>query len=418
MKTSSRLLIKMCLFLILTGYSLLINSLSAWSEPVSIAANGINQYVSAGIDSNGNAIAIWVNGKTQFSSIQSSFFNGKVWSDPINLTDLGVYSNPKIELNSSGNAIAAWEYYDGSNCIIQSASTKIGEKWSNITTISSLGINGSPDLVIDDAGNAIAIWSKPAQDEIYVAIKPSSNPWKKPQVLSKAIGVTRPQIEMNSQGIAIAMWYNDAEKTSSISTYSESNWSNPMPIEQSATQRYDEGGIAINKSGFCIALWSNMSTGQLWGVATNQFDNWSQPPVIISTEESNSNPQVSLADDNNAVAVWIDFIQNDVKSSSFFNGTWNSPTTISNTFGNQDVQVIIDQIGRVTAIWQSWDGGKILTNSMILGSSNWSVVPLQISNDDYYNSDVKLIANSSGNIIAFWIAKKDSNTQIYTSTNY
>lgn len=409
-------LFKSSLTLILITLLLSINQMQAWSPPVTISNGGNNQMVSVAFDNSGNITVVWINGTYPLNTVKAASCIAGVWSPPTILTDIGIYSNPKVEVNSNGSAIVVWEYCEDDNRVIQSISLPFGGNWTDISTISFLGINESPDLVIDDEGNAIAIWLNSSRNLICIAKKPNLGSWHMPETLASSIGTLRPQIEMNPLGMAIALW-SSQDLSSFTSTYSSGIWSTPVALDNSQTQRNDEGGLSINALGFCVASWTQSNSGKVWGSTKTPNGSWSDPATIISNDGPNSPPQVALADTNNAVAVWTDFNQLSVEASSYINGIWNTPVTISDNLGNQDAQIIVDQNGNATAIWQSWDGGAIMTRNLTLNNNGWDDNPTKISNDHYYNNSPKLVINSSGKAAAVWIANDGENTFVQTSFN-
>ena len=69
--------------------------------------------------------------------------------------------SPQIAIDAAGDAAAVWEHSNGTNTIIQSASRPVGGAFSAPIDLSVAGQNAlEPQIAIDAAGNAVAVWQR------------------------------------------------------------------------------------------------------------------------------------------------------------------------------------------------------------------------------------------------------------------
>src|SRR5580704_3656333 len=108
----------------------------------------------------GTAIAVWTTLSGANTVIQSSNFTTGAWVlPPKTISDPTQNANhAAVGVDSSGNAVAVWESNNGTNTIIQ-ASLSIGGVWTTPYNLSYDGYNAeSPQVAVNSAGNAVAIW--------------------------------------------------------------------------------------------------------------------------------------------------------------------------------------------------------------------------------------------------------------------
>jgi hypothetical protein len=113
------------------------------------------------MDSDGNAIAVWVQYDGAYSSIYANHFDGTSWgtAELIETDDVGNANAPQVVMDSDGNAIAVWAQYDGAHFSIY-ANHFDGISWGTAELIETddVGNADSPQIVMDAAGNAMAVW--------------------------------------------------------------------------------------------------------------------------------------------------------------------------------------------------------------------------------------------------------------------
>jgi hypothetical protein len=125
-----------------------------WQGPVALGASppDFTASMGVGIDSHGNALAIWEDTSTMF--VFSNYFTKGFWQINPTIVSTGPVGNLTVDLSMSpnGTAIAAW--VDNSNNAISSVFE--GNTWMAPVLISPSA--GYVSVSMNDYGNAFAVW--------------------------------------------------------------------------------------------------------------------------------------------------------------------------------------------------------------------------------------------------------------------
>jgi len=122
--------------------------------------------------------------------------------------------------------------------------------------------------------------------------------------------------------------------------------------------------VAVGSDGTATVVWSRSDGSNERVQATTRGPNgsWSSPVNLSVAGADALNPQVVVAPDGAATAVWrswdggSDRIQT---SSRPAKGVWSTPATLSNVSGDvYDPQLAVDPEGMVTAVWSWWNVGR------------------------------------------------------------
>jgi hypothetical protein len=196
-----------------------------WSPPVTLSANGVRgDWPQVAVDSQGNATAVWAsrasNGRRiriQSRRIQTATRPaGGTWSAPVSISKAGHrhVQDPQIAVSPQGEATAIWQRSNGSYLVVQGATRPAGGSWSRPVDITTGHGRGGQhlQLVVDSRGNATAIWegydTRPGPNFAIQAAKHSpGGAWSRPADISRwTKGLGEPQIAVDSQGRATAIW--------------------------------------------------------------------------------------------------------------------------------------------------------------------------------------------------------------------
>lgn len=362
-----------------------------WSAPLDLSAPGVDAVnPQLSVDSSGNIIVVW-NGSYAGNHIvqsSSSTDGGETWSTPTDIYSAGgtPYS-PKISVDPLGTAYAIWHHWNGSNEVVQTASsTDLGLTWSAPVDLSAPGGDSDdPQISVDSGGSAIAVWKRFDGYRMIVQSRSSSDgglTWSNSVDLSPAGGSAgSPQISVDADGTAHAIWYQwtggiDIVQ-SAASTDGGVTWSTPMDLSD------DEGlftspQISVNPEGTAIAVWVHFD-----GVNTFTFQsststdggvNWSTPVNLTAVDGYAGNPEIAVNAEGTAVAVWARLygLNTFVVQSSWSGDrgvTWSTPVDLSgadNTAGSP--QISIDVQGNAIAVWVHSDGNNMIVRASSLAS--------------------------------------------------
>jgi hypothetical protein len=207
------------------------------------------------VDANGNAIAVWSSYVGSTFIIQSSTkpFGGSWQATPDNLSqpDQGS-TQPQIVVDAYGNVTAVWSSFNGSNSLIQSSTKPFGGSWqATPDNLSQSGQSNAPQIAIDTNGNAIAVWwsSDGNNNIIQTSAKPFGGSWQAiPEDLSQSgHDALSPQIVVDAYGNATAVWVMQNEGDWIVQ--SSSNFFGPTITLLSPSSGSTAGGNSVTITG-------------------------------------------------------------------------------------------------------------------------------------------------------------------------
>jgi len=298
---------------------------SAWdtAELIETDNTGNTTQPQVSIDANGNAIAVWVqNDGMRNNIIANRYVSGSVWgsAELIETNNAGDGSKPQVSVQPNGNALAVWQQSDGSRTNIWSNNYIVGTGWGTAELIESDNTDNAidPQVSVDTNGNAMAVW-------------------------------------LQSDGAVFNVWSN---------RYENGSWGSAELVETGDALESIQPQITIDTSGNTLAVWSK-SNGSLFNLMSNRYTagtGWGTPE-LVETNNSGSvlAPQISSDSVGNAVAVWY-------QSDGIRNNIWSNRYVVGNGWGVAELvelddvgtslnpQVSVDNSGNAMAVWLQDDG--------------------------------------------------------------
>ena len=230
---------------------------STWGASTNVSSTGVvgTDGTSVGVDSLGNATAVWVetSGNNLIKAATLTFGSG-TWTATSTLSLAGQSASaPIIAVNGNGTAFAIWIRNDGSNDIIQVASSTSPGIWSTPFDLSLTGQDAyGHGIAIDPMGNAAAIWTRNngSNDIVQARYFSSSSGWESTQDLSGAGDSYDASIKMDESGNVYALY----DRYSGASSFIEARVSTaPLltPIVSSVSPMFGStaGGDIVTISG-------------------------------------------------------------------------------------------------------------------------------------------------------------------------
>ena len=248
-------------------------------------------------------------------------------------------------------------------------------------------------VAMDQEGNAVAVWTRQTGFgyTIEAAGRPAGGPWSQAQDIANDVALAlAPQVALDAHGNAVAVWRQDFTLNGSGSTVHAAirdrrgNWS-PAPHNLGSADGFTRPELAVNPDGHAVAVWEDMARntapGALPGIrVASRPPNgaWTTAPNLSTTGWS---PDVALDSYGNAVAVWGDAAGIKVASRTA-SGAWSPaspladsgpPSTCTGPSGSRfpcPVRVALNPQGDAIAVW-AYDGGIRVANRPVSGT--WSV---------------------------------------------
>lgn len=139
----------------------------------------------------------------------------------------------------------------------------------------------------------------------------------------------------------------------------------------------------------------------LWGTNPELYSITTTLPVTISSAGSNGPPQVAVAGNGNAIALWTTF-PNQILVSSFKASslTWSTPLTLAT---GSVPRIAIDGTGNAIAVWVNLTN-EIAASRYDVSTSTWSTaVIVSTTTSGAVNTLPQISMNSSGVALVVWI---------------
>jgi hypothetical protein len=171
----------------------------------------------------GRAVVVWSEGinngaNKRIMARRAIDFQANSWNAPelIQTDTAGDGTTPQVTLDAKGNATVVWKQAGLSRENI-AANRFDGVAWlPQQQSVSPAGLVGAPQIASDASGNAMVVWqqvSSSLRNDIFASRLDAATPtqWSVPELIEKndSGGASLPQIAMNANGRALAVWLND-----------------------------------------------------------------------------------------------------------------------------------------------------------------------------------------------------------------
>jgi hypothetical protein len=383
-----------------------------WSVPGPIENSA--QSASAaqvGMDSQGNAIAIWVQNDGQRNNLWGARFNATTqgWETPrlLETNDGDGYTTasvvtPQLAMDAAGNAIVAWTqeqarwYPDqpgwGTRVPIVYAARYIpGTGWQSTRMIDSTGVVWSyaPRAAIRN-GVAFVVWKRrdytaqasPSTYSVRAVRVSQAGGWGSAIAIDGNTGsenVDAPDVGADNDGNAIAVWRHDVPAGKGIAYTLRTNRYNATTAGWGAASQLSGGSsyygarIAITGRGEAFAVWSEQQRSNYTPMARRYTPAGSWGSAVSLNTASSArieNVSVAMDDDGNALTAWR---AETSSGSNIFNlsaahyavtgGLWGAPLLLENSAGDVAASgsVVLDRYGNAVAAWAQKEGSNTRT---------------------------------------------------------
>lgn len=198
-----------------------------WQAPVDIAAAGaagplaIEVFPQVAVDAEGNAVAVWDHPTGSTSIVRGAVrAAGGAWQTPVTLSAAGQNAETAdIAVDPRGNAVAVWGRSIGTTSMVQGAVRAAGATWQAPINLSTASQNAViPRVAVDPQGNAVAVWSidrfstRASSSIVQGAMRPAGGIWQAPVDIATADQLGSPDIAVDAQGTAVAVWGRDISR--------------------------------------------------------------------------------------------------------------------------------------------------------------------------------------------------------------
>ncbi len=281
---------------------------------------------------------------------------------------------------------------------------------------------GRPRIAVAPNGDAVAVWMQQS-DGVYFSVWSNhytfaTKTWSTAVRIGTGTGdAWDPQISIDANGNALAVWQQDGNPTGILRYDIWSNrytagtgWGIAALLETDNAGSAQAPQIAIYANGDAIAVWTQFD-GTYANIMANRYSTgtWGSTPTVIATGPGGRyNPQLAIASNGNAFAVWSTSGSgnNNIDTSLYTAGVWGAPVAIgSDALGYSDIhnaKIAFDGSGNAIAVWRqiAVSGRNVMANRYTPGSGWGTAAAIEWAGGD---ADVPQIAfDVSGNALAVW----------------
>jgi hypothetical protein len=287
---------------------------AGWGTPVMIDPNPTVSTILADVafDGNGNAFAFWL----EYGSVKSSrYVDGIGWGPKESVSTHWGYAQPaSFGVDSQGNAIAVW--YDQTD--INSAMNRVwcnryvvGVGWGMDELLMSASGLSDPSVVVDETGNAVALWRVAKSDaafsprDIWTSRYTVGTGWSSPEMIEETTGYPwSVKLAGDGSGNCIAVWEDLDTITSTFTLWTKkysplNGWS---PKVEVGTSGYSPA-IDINHDGLAVLIWLEWTQGVVLSSRCTPQTDWTQPELVGTY--GNQDLCIAVDAGGNAIAAWM-----------------------------------------------------------------------------------------------------------------
>ena len=187
-----------------------------------------------------------------------------------------------------------------------------------------------------------------------------------------------PQIAMNAVGKAFAVWKNRSSGVIQALRYDGLTdlWQKEAVSLSSSTYESLEPQVAINNDGNAIAVWKRDDGGGSFTIQANRYDarigSWQSPSAVTNLSLSGQNaslPQIAMDELGNANVVWQRSTGNSgemvIQANRYDGFSWQDPSNVTNLSDvneeSEKSQIAMSDEGDAIVVWRKSDGGGSYT---------------------------------------------------------
>jgi hypothetical protein len=388
-------------------------------EQVSAAA----QHPSIGMDDSGDAIAVWTqwNTVTLVYDIHASRFSSGSWGPAMIIDDQSASAYyPQVVMDTNGNAMAAWLQGNG----VWATSYSAGG-WG---TPRSVNADSYPvesfDLAIDNNGSAMVTWAQhnnndPLGNVLIHASRFTAGMWSGDFTIENGVqDANSPAIAMDSHGNATVVWsqMNGSYNQIFFNRYSAAGWGTSYQIGS-----LDNGSIpqvGMDNNGGAMVVWMQFPD---YRVYANHYaaGTWGDTVLLSTPNGAAGYPTLATDSKGNAIAMWSqsNATNDTIFTSRYSSGSWGNSMIfqVGHNYNCTIPDVAMDDQGNAFAVWQQNYGGSYRVMASRYSSGSWGT-HLQIDLTNRSPEIPRIAMDSYGNAIAIWDQQYYMNLNMYART--
>jgi uncharacterized repeat protein (TIGR01451 family) len=208
------------------------------------------------VGSQGTAVAVWERRGGTDSRIEAAFSpGGGVFGTTQTISDTFSYL-PDVAVDPAGGAVAVWQRADAigtGDSRIEAAFRPAGGSFGDVQTVSPGG--SYPRVAVDPGGGAVAVWERylDAQSRIEAAFRPPGGSFGAPQPISDPGESYSAQVAVDPDGVAVALWIGSGQIQAAFRPAGGSF--GDVQTVSDAGGNVDSPQVTVDSEGGAVAVW-------------------------------------------------------------------------------------------------------------------------------------------------------------------
>jgi len=390
-----------------------------WITPAAdiSSAPGLSYAPSVVMGPDGSATAVWLNDPgSGVVTVHSSHRTGSTWDGDAEIAGADVYSMPSVVVDGDGVVTAAWARQTGTNTVVESR-RRTADGWGPAETIYS--VSGSQamgvQLGVDARGVVTAVFNDPTTSPPGFAwfSKYSGGAWQ----LQVGMSVGLPdefRVAQNAAGRMAVVWTQGGSVR--VMQYADGFVGTLGPISGSGTA-LTVPDVVMDGDGTATAIWAADAGGGVKEVRWSR-SSWTAQPgaaAVLAAAGTSTDIRPAAAVDSTGVvtAVWTDSAALDTRASRFSGSTWSAPVSLGPS-GDSYADVAVDPRGVVTAAWTGVDErGDVALRTARFTGSTWGATTTLGRPGIPAGYNVSLAVDRLGGVTAAWESLYDAVNTLY-----
>ncbi len=282
-------------------------------------ASGQVSSLHTAMDPQGNILAVWCLGEPGAYQVYTSGYSAEEATWALQPTPLGSPSRrplfPQLAVNGTGTGLAVWStegepegdglvacHYDpGSRC------------WSDRPTAVAPGRATHLRLALDARGNAIVLWVDEAgrgEQQLHAShLDGLSVEWRPAGPLAVGRGILWPQVGIDGQGQAHAVWRQEAAGRTKLyaKRFLRGQWEPQRTLLVEDLGQSQAHALSTNEQGHALVVWLQ-NQGDQSLVYARRFDGrtWGSQPILLGAPSHREvqTPAAMLSPGDQVGVIW------------------------------------------------------------------------------------------------------------------
>ncbi len=408
----------------------------AWTPPTVLSTGGQGWEAAAGIDGNGNSVALWDERTTQDQLWSSSKPNTGNWGFVTQVSPALQTTSvfPTVQISTAGLATAVWSDQNG----VWTADRPPASNW-NPPHLLIPGVS-SPIFVMNSRGDAAVAWTvgggpRASSGSVMAVVRPAGEAWTSQQIVASGAHVIADHAGIAENGALIVTWesydavckkygcvlssyvLHAARQSAGTDAWADSGaLLGPDRAPHAARVALDSAGDAMLAALSSSGAYTSATQGSSGGA-------WSSFNTIVNPQNSTIVTDLASDDEGQVMLVYESIAfptsQALAVSGSISNNRWSSPVVLSGSDTNVgQVHFALAPSGAALTIWLSSSGTPVIhAITRATATGTWGS-PITVSGPGTSISPEAAAVDSSGDAIVIYSGYNAASVHTEYATNY